>query len=136
MDAFKNQDPDVINSAKKRKLEARRQLPDTPAESTKRMRIKSKAIRDAEIHEESLVAAIRISKTLSQLQSPSTHLFRCELVRTLLTSGIAISKAHDLHNKFMRWMPESSDSLHALVRRSVNECLLVIMSGLFLTPPE
>lgn len=101
MDAFRSQVLDVVNSEKKRKLEARRQLPDTPVESIKRMRIKSKAIREAEIQEESLVAAIKVSKTLSQLQSPSTHLFRCELVRTLLTSGIAISKAHDLQN-FLR----------------------------------
>jgi hypothetical protein len=100
MDAFRNQVLDVVNS-KKRKLEARRQLPDTPAESTKEMRIKSKATREAEIPEESLLAAIKISKTLSHLQSPSTHLFRCELVRILLTSGIAISKAHDLQ-KFLR----------------------------------
>ena len=115
MDAFRNQELDRVISEKKRKLEARRQLPDTPTESTKRMRTKSKAIREAVIQEESLVAAISNSLSLSQLQSPRAHLFRCELTRTLLTSGIAISKAHELQPFLQRWIPDASDSLHSLM---------------------
>lgn len=114
MNAFGNQELDAVNS-EKRKWVANTKLPDTPAESIKRKRIKSKAIREAEIQEESLVAAIRISKALSPSQSPSTHLFRCELMRTMLTSGIAISKAHDLQIFLKKWMPDLSDSSNSLM---------------------
>ena len=106
----------MVNSEKKRKFEARRQLPDTPAESARRMRIKSKASREAEIQEESLVAAIRNSDFVGPSESPSTHLFRCELMRTMLTSGIAMSKAHDLQIFLKKWItPALSDSSNSIM---------------------
>ena len=55
----------------------------------------SKAAMEANLLQASLETAIRISTGLSGTVANRTHLFRCEFVRTLLTSAIAISKADD-----------------------------------------
>ena len=77
----------------------------------------SKAAMESNLRQSSLVSAISISKTLSENILPKTHLFRCELVRTLLTSALPVYKADDLREIFEKWtkieLTDSSNLMRA-----------------------
>lgn len=75
----------------------------------------SKLAIESNLHQASLETAISIAKNLSQNLVGQTHLFRCELVRTLLTSAIAINKADDWRPFLEKWCKvECTDSSNLL----------------------
>lgn len=75
----------------------------------------SKAAEESSVQQASLETAISISTGLSGIVANRTHLFRCEFVRTLLTSAIAINKADELRFFLEKWTKiESTDSSNLL----------------------
>jgi hypothetical protein len=67
------------------------------------------------LHQASLETAIKDSKTLSLGLSSRTHLSRCELVRTLLTSALPVRKVDDWRLFLEKWVKvESTDSSNLL----------------------
>ena len=70
---------------------------------------------ESNLHQASLETAIKDSKTLSLSLSSRTHLFRCELVRVLLTSALPVKKADDFRLFLEKWAKvESTDSSNLL----------------------
>lgn len=75
----------------------------------------SKLTVESNLHQTNLENAIKISTTLSNCVPGRTHLFRCELVRTLLTAAMPISKADDWRSFLEKWVRvESTDSTNLL----------------------
>lgn len=63
----------------------------------------SKVAAEANVQQASLETAIGVTKALSGTVANKTHLFRCEFVRTLLTSAIAVNKADDFRFFLEKW---------------------------------
>ena len=67
------------------------------------------------LHQSNLEFAIKSSKSLSIGLCSRTHLFRSELVRTLLTAALPIKKADDWRQFLEKWVKvESTDSSNLL----------------------
>ena len=76
---------------------------------------KAKTAIETKLRQASLVTAISESKNLSRNVLNETHLFRCDLVRTLLCSATAIQKADDFRDFLLRWTKtEMTDSSNLL----------------------
>lgn len=82
--------------------------------TTKHLKASKLAIEE-NLHQTNLISAITISSTLSKCIPGKTHLFRCELVRTMLTAAMPISKADDWRPFLEKWAKvESTDSSNLL----------------------
>ena len=90
---------------------SRRRSNDPSSEdSDKRVKL-TKAVAETNVRQASLESAISTSGQLIQDVSMETHVFRCESMRSFLTSGIAVSKADSFRAFFQKWMGvESIDS--------------------------
>jgi hypothetical protein len=70
---------------------------------------------EANRHQTSLENAISATSALNGTLSHKTHLFRCELVRTLLTCALSVNKADEIKHFLEKWTKiESTDSSNLL----------------------